>query len=520
MKLQTLFISLALCLCIGGGKLYAQTTYISTKEQLQNFAALVNNGTFKKDTVYLTADIDLNNEAWTPIGTYDNPFQGYFEGWGHKISHLSVTASKDNVGLFGCIDGGYVEDLGIESGSVSGRLYVGGICGALASGSISSCYSKDVTVTGTAHVGGICGLSQGEIENCWHTGNITATLNGEVYVGGLVGSSYSGTLQRCYVANTTIDIGDYSSKAYFGEIVGEWNGDADNLNCCIFNTGDVTIPGYPGEDVIVGSQDGDPSPTSFTNVTGATTDQMQSKKVYKNFWKNVLNTETNNPVWVITQGEYPKLNSFCKNAPITFHFTPAKKWLSIVPNGNYTDLKGIRAYKVIEADKSQNIIKLQRVNTLNEGCGALVYFETTEEGGVDITLTHDTDEGLDDYSGNYLKGSHVSPPTFNGDGTEYILSSGTFVPAVSGSLARNKAYLKVPVSAASAPRFDFQVMDDEEVTKICDVTTDKGYGSASKAREYGQQTTDTWYTLNGVKLTGAPTEKGVYIHNGRKEAVR
>ena len=515
MKLQTLFISLALCLCIGGGKLYAQATYyISSRTELKAFADRVNDETKEPftGTAYLTADIDLKNEAWTPIGTFSNPFQGYFEGWGHKISRLSVTGSDDYAGLFGYIDGGYVQDVGIESGDISGGIsggrYVGGICGYLKSGEISSCYSN-VTVSGTQCVGGICGKSEGVIENCWHTGDITATETNDVYVGGLVGEA-SGTLQRCYVANTTIDIGNYSGKAYFGEIAGDWYGNTDKLNCCIFNTGDVTIPGYLGGDVIVGSQDGGSSPTSFTNVTGAENDEMQSVgEANKNFWNGILNTETNNLVWVITQGSYPELNSFCKNAPITFHFTPTKKWLSIVPNGNYTDLKGIKAYKVIEADKSQNIITLKRVNTLNEGCGALVYFETTEEGGVDITLTHDTDEGLDDYSGNYLKGSHVSPPTFNGDGTEYILSSGVFVPAVSGSLARNKAYLKVPVSAASAPRFDFQVMDDEEVTKICDVTTDNG-----------QQTTDRWYTLSGVKLTGAPTEKGVYIHNGRKEAVR
>ena len=40
MKLQTLFISLSLCLCIGGGKLYAQATYyISSRTELKAFAA-------------------------------------------------------------------------------------------------------------------------------------------------------------------------------------------------------------------------------------------------------------------------------------------------------------------------------------------------------------------------------------------------------------------------------------------------------------------------------------------------
>ena len=29
-----------------------------------------------------------------------------------------------------------------------------------------------------------------------------------------------------------------------------------------------------------------------------------------------------------------------------------------------------------------------------------------------------------------------------------------------------------------------------------------------------------WYTLNGVKLQGAPTEKGVYIQNGKKVVIK
>ena len=27
---------------------------------------------------------------------------------------------------------------------------------------------------------------------------------------------------------------------------------------------------------------------------------------------------------------------------------------------------------------------------------------------------------------------------------------------------------------------------------------------------------DAWYTIDGQKLSGKPTQKGIYIHNGRK----
>ncbi len=30
---------------------------------------------------------------------------------------------------------------------------------------------------------------------------------------------------------------------------------------------------------------------------------------------------------------------------------------------------------------------------------------------------------------------------------------------------------------------------------------------------------DSWFTIDGRKLSGKPTIKGIYIHNGRKEAI-
>ena len=32
--------------------------------------------------------------------------------------------------------------------------------------------------------------------------------------------------------------------------------------------------------------------------------------------------------------------------------------------------------------------------------------------------------------------------------------------------------------------------------------------------------TDNWYTLDGRKLNGKPEKKGMYIHNGRKVAIK
>lgn len=487
------------------GNLFADVT-ITTVDELKAFRNAVNSGTsYQYQNIYLKADLNLNDEAWTPIGNATNPFKGNFEGWGHKISNLKVEGSNDYAGLFGYIDGGSVRDVGVEGSGVAGGLYVGGICGYLKSGEISSCYSN-IAVSGTQYVGGLCGYSEGKIENCWHQGNVTASKDSEVNAGGLVGEVLvgdvnGGSLERCFVINTAITVYNVNNNSYFGFIVGQWCGRRDNLDDCRYETKTVSIPDFTlGKDVAIGSEKGGASPPQET-VIGATTAEMKTE----NYWTDILNTEKNNPVWVIKDGSYPQLNSFCKNRDITFHFTQKKKWLSIVPNGNYTNLNGVKAYIVTKADKGNNTITLRQVSTLNEGCGALVYYDTDADEGVDIVLSHTPDEGLADYTGNLLQGSHVSPVGYVADGTQYILKNGAFVPSASGSLARNKAYLKVPAAASGSVRYDFQ-LEDEGVTDIQSIRDVQG-GICEK---------DCWYTLDGKKLDGKPTEKGIYLYNEHK----
>ena len=486
------------------GNLFADVT-ITTVDELKALRDAVNSGTsYQYQNIYLTADLDLNNEAWTPIGNATKSFKGNFEGGGHKISNLKVEGSNDYAGLFGYIDRGSVRDVGVEGSGVAGGLYVGGICGYLKSGEISSCYSN-IAVSGTQYVGGLCGYSEGKIENCWHQGNVTASGASDVNAGGLVGDVNGGSLQRCFVINTAITVYDVNNNSYFGFIVGQC-GSTEFLDSCRYDMGTVSIPDFTlGKDVAIGSEKGGASPPQET-VIGATTAEMTvATAETENYWTGVLNTEKNNPVWVIEKGSYPQLNSFCKNPNITFHFTPEKKWLSIVPNGNYTDLNGVKAYIVTKADKGNNTITLRQVSTLNEGCGALVYYDTNAYEGVDVVLSHTTNAGLADYTGNLLQGSHVSPVGYVADGTQYILKNGAFVPSASGSLARNKAYLKVPAAASGSVRYDFQ-LEDEGVTDIQSIRDVQG-GICEK---------DCWYTLDGKKLDGKPTEKGIYLYNEHK----
>ena len=72
------------------------------------------------------------------------------------------------------------------------------------------------------------------------------------------------------------------------------------------------------------------------------------------------------------------------------------------------------------------------------------------------------------------------------------------------AIAANKCWLEIPNSANAAPAMTIVF---GEVT---------GIGVIDK----GQLTNDIWYDLNGRKLQGRPTKKGVYINNGRKVVIK
>ena len=489
--------------------MYAQTDiYITSKAELQAIATS-STESYQNKTIYLKADIDLTGVNWSPIGTESYPFNGHFEGWGHKITGLSIDGSNDYSGLFGYIDGGSVRDLGVEGTTISGGNYVGGICGFFKAGEISSCYSN-IAVSGSAYIGGICGESQGVILNCWHEGNITGSEETDVYVGGLVGLG-SGTLQRCYVTNTTIEvpaIGSPTTNSYFGLIAGSWeDGNTILLDCCIYNSDNVSVTGFEGYDIKVGSEYGLSSPSLNENVKGATTLEMQGTTL----WDGILNSDDetlkNNIVWNITEGKYPELYSFIKNESITFNFSSSKQWLTIVPNGNYLVPEGMTAYKVTTVGGSTDeggTATLVPVATLNEGCGALVF----SEGGTAITVNGGYTGTLADYSGNLLKGSPTSPELLGGSDLEntsdYILQNGEFSRAI-GTIARGKAYLHLEKGTWSelGAKLRFVILEETSATGIQSIGN-------SLSKEC------VWYTLDGRKLDNRPVEKGVYICNGKK----
>ena len=202
---------------------------ISTADQLKLFRDIVNgsNGQTQNRGAYavLTANIDLNNEPWTPIGPSESgSYTGTFDGGGHTISGLNVTGEFVYAGLFGTVKDGTIKSLTV-AGKVSpsnSQCIVGGIVGYASNAVIKNC-SNHCSVTGrtTSIIGGIAGFnSSGAIIDCYNVGTISG-INYAEAIGGIVGSN-SGTISNCY------NVGTVSNDTSVGEIAGHNNGTVEN----------------------------------------------------------------------------------------------------------------------------------------------------------------------------------------------------------------------------------------------------------------------------------------------------
>lgn len=134
----------------------------------------------------LAQDIDFGGNNYRPIAYKSGTsFTGKFSGNGHTISNISVKYDDDLVGLFGT-NKGLIMNLAV-SGEVTGEEYIGGIC-AKNEGTIYSCsFDGEVRQSATTQrkgkVGGICGTNYATISNCFNS----ADVSGKDYIGGICG---------------------------------------------------------------------------------------------------------------------------------------------------------------------------------------------------------------------------------------------------------------------------------------------------------------------------------------------
>ena len=232
--------------------------------------------TLSGTTVTLTADLDMKDHSWVPIGFTGKSFNGTFNGNGHTISNVYCSylgegqgGTGSGLGLFGTTDGATIHDVFLQGVELDVRNQTGGtyVMGAIANEAkggttIYNCIASSkmestmanttmgglvgTLTSGTVHsssampdmtgyqMGGLAGqtASGGNLYNSFANGKFTAQTGSTRYVGGLVGVN-AGRIENCYAR---IQNGSNPSSDYFGWIAGQNN--SGTVTYCYIPTAD------------------------------------------------------------------------------------------------------------------------------------------------------------------------------------------------------------------------------------------------------------------------------------------
>ena len=196
-------------------------TAVSTKEQLDDIRHQLSGRYYLTNDIVFTEEdfaegglFYNQGEGWTPIGNFDYPFTGQFDGRGYEIRGLesnrtSALPGTDatgsdwpyGLGLFG-VNQGTIQNLGVADARLSflGDQNISVYCGGIAGrneGTIENCrsgatlndgYPDNTVVTYDMQTrvisGGICGSNTGLVTQCENNG----AVNG-MHAGGIAGES-------------------------------------------------------------------------------------------------------------------------------------------------------------------------------------------------------------------------------------------------------------------------------------------------------------------------------------------
>ena len=177
---------------------------ISNAAQFRYFAESINAGEDKYNAnIRLTADIDLNNEEWTPIGSVyqEHGFMGNFDGDGKIIKNLKMTGLVPDsdgyvyAGLFGVTEGSesqrnYVKNFTIENVSIqtNGHIVAAAIAYPYYTTVENITVKGDINIKGGNYTAGALAYTRRLVDakDITVAGNEDSVIEGNSTVGGVI----------------------------------------------------------------------------------------------------------------------------------------------------------------------------------------------------------------------------------------------------------------------------------------------------------------------------------------------
>ena len=502
---------------------------ISNEAEWDTFAESVNNGTnyYSNQFVKLTTDISVS----TMVGTSEtNSFQGTFLGDGtHTLTFTKGTAEsafgEENCAPFRFVKNATIRDLKVTGDIYTSRKFAAGLV-ARNSGetTITNCQVGTVihsSVSGDGTHGGIVAMPASNtttsIEGCVYNGRLLTT-SGTQYCGGFVGWSGNTTAivtNSLYAPDANIAVAQGETAIDNGATFVRGNSPTIGTNCYYTAT--------------MGSAQG-------TRAIGIATAPANLGNLVQDY--GMLQVYDNGILYDGTYYVAPATVSLVDNADNSTAISGANGYLAEVTLQDRTlykdgawntvclpfnvtldgsPLEGATARTLTSASISGTTLNLTFGNPVEElvaGTPYIIKWTADENNivnpvfsGVTIDATDRSFTSAD--SKVSFKGTYKST-SFDSENKSILLVGGSnlYWPQSGASLGACRAYFQL-ADGVNAREFVLNFGDDHEVATGISTTN---FSNSTNA--------DSWYTLDGRKLDGKPTTKGLYIHSGRKVVIK
>ena len=515
-------------------KQYMFSAIISSTNEWDIFTYLVGSGTdFSGKTVQLTEDISVSRMAGT---SRSNAFRGTFDGGGHTLTFTRGTSEsafdEENCAPFRYVDNATIQNLKVAGDIYTSQKYAAGLV-ASNSGTttITNCVVSTVihsSVSGDGTHGGIVAMpasdSKTDIAGCVYNGRLLSTHDTS-YCGGLVGWSGDNTVtvnHSLYAPDANIAVAQGESPIDNGATFVRGNNPTVKDNCYYTET--------------MGSAQGLRAIVSATapDDLGSLIKDYGMVKAYENgllydgiYYRPVLDisllnnsdnsatiSDANGHLADVTlQDRYIYKDGTWKTLYLPFDVT-----LSDSP------LDGAEARPLTDAYISGSTLNLtfdDPVTTLVAGTPYIIKWESSDplvclDSPVFNVVTIDaTDNSFDNHAGGDARvrflGTYKNLSINPGDNSILLMAETLHYPPSPAILGAQSAYFKIGEDGSNPPRItsiNIKYGKGGIPTGISGVTTDARSGA------------DGWYTIDGRRLAGKPTQSGIYINNGQKVLIK
>ena len=483
---------------------------INKEQDLIDLSEDVNNGCNNDKHFLLIKDLDFskvtpedNGNNFTPIGMgeelgdIDCPFLGFFNGQGHTISGINYCDEEGvGVGLFGYIYyPATISNIKLENCSFKGSYLVGAIVGNVGDQDIDSewgIYECEViggTVEADQYAGGIIGYSNGmTINNC----TCSAEVKGDEYVGGIAGLFKGNTGDNGFsVIEDCFFTGSVSGASNTGKIAGARGG----VDPTTDTEGTIKLNLYEDDSEI--SLSNHDRLTYYNGIENVNV-TLSGRELFKDGDWNTLCL----PFDLTINGSV--LNGATVKELVSSEYSKGSLTLNFTEDGsNLTAIEAGKPY----------IIKWTGGNNLTDPVFESVTIKGTTAGDkttdwVDFVATYSPEaiyENSEDKTCLYL----------GADNTLYYPSSEDVKVNSFRAYFKLKNELTVGETPSEEPGNPettsnsikaFVLNFGDEETGIREISTPSNSSNSS----------NLWFTLDGRRLNGQPTQSGIFIHGSKK----